>query len=236
MKKVIALGVVVLAVGALAVAGQRKIHAGQHKWQKAPRQGVVHKTGSTPVKKLANVRHVRNGMKKIHGINFIQYDSGNANAVGNQFAFVYGNRFNSNSGAPIPASAQITQVQWYLGVLSGTGGWVSFYGPPVGTTAPVITAINFSGLVLGMNTKAVAVAPGSDFLAGGLNFASSANPTGNAVAVDQGGTTQGQGFHGMLIHSTLSPVNYAPLPNTNGVFRVYGTSVPVELMQFEVTD
>lgn len=228
MRKTVGFGIALLAFGFVALAEES---ARGHKWvKKSPNAGKV-KAAS----KLKKLDQPLTGAKT-RAVNFIQYDTGVVNAVGNQFSFVYGNRFNSNSGVPIPATAQITQAQWYLANLSGTGGWVSFYGPPNGTTAPVITALNAFSLSTGLNTIAALVSPGSDFLAGGLNFYSASNTIGNAVGADVGGTLNGQGFHGMLIHSTFTPTGYAPLPSANVVFRVYGTNVPVELMGFEVTD
>ncbi len=164
----------------------------------------------------------------------IQYDSGTVNGGGTMNPFAYGNRFNSANGAAIPSGAMVTQVQWYLMAVSGSSGWVSFFGPPAGTSAAVITAIN-GPVTVGFNTRSVGpIAAGSDFLAGALNFNTAGNPSGDHVGLDVGGTTNSQGFHGMLIHSTFTPTGFQALANTNGVFRVFGTDLPVELEQFEI--
>ena len=168
----------------------------------------------------------------------IQYDSGNFNAQATTYEFVHGNRFDSNSGAPIATGGVITQVQFYMFAMSDSVAWCSFYGPPVGTVAPVITAFSRGGVGLGMNT--VAAGPfniaviGTDFLAGALNFNSPGNTGGDGVGLDVGGTNAGQGFHGMMIHSTFTPTGYAAFPGTNTIFRVLGTGLPVELKEFEI--
>lgn len=228
MRKLLGVSALILAVGFVTFAEE----AARPKKYVAKSPGAGKVRPAEPVRKLDRAKSAA----KSRGIGFIQYDSGTVNGTGNQFLFVYGNRFNTNSGVGIPTNANVTQVQWYLTQLSSTFAWVSFFGPPVGTTAPVITAFAAFSLTPGLQTVAANVQPGSDFLAGGLNVYSVGVPSGNAVGVDMGGTTNGQGFHGMLIHSTFTPTGFQMIPNVNGVFRVFGTSLPVELTGFEVTD
>jgi hypothetical protein len=233
MKKVVLLVLMAVMVGALGVV---QAENPDRKYAVEPQGPRV--VDGAPYTLVDNPRRVAEAPTRSATI--IQYDSGNFNAQADVRTFVFGHRFNSNEGAPIDPAGQITQLQFYMFAMSDNIAWCSFYGPPSGTSAPVITAFPNSGVAVGMNT--VSVGPfdiatiGTDFLAGALNFNSAISTTGDGVGLDVGGTNMGQGFHGMMIHSTFTPTGYQTLGTVNPIFRVLGTSLPVELMKFEITD
>jgi len=233
MRKTFLLIMLALVVGALGSIQAEEPHKKNAVEPQGPR--VVPETPYTVAEhpKLVGNSAARSGT-------IIQYDSGNFNAQAAVYNFVFGHRFNSNSGYPIDTAGQITQLQFYMFAMSDSRVWCSFYGPPVGTSAPVITAFPNDGAAIGMNTFNVGpfniAVIGTDFLAGALNFNSAAAPTGDGVGLDAGGTHNGQGYHGMMIHSTYTPTGFQMLGAVNPIFRLLGTDLPVELMSFQVTD
>ena len=161
----------------------------------------------------------------------ITYDDGVATAAPAIGSLCYGNQFNTWSGNPAMASGSVTAVDFYIATVSGTAAFVSVLGGPGGgTTAPVLTSVNVTGVVSGAWNTVVFGSPlaytGSSFLAGVWYG-------GGDVPALGSGSVAGQGFHGMAINDIVG-TGFATLPGLNGLVRASGDVLPVELMTFTV--
>jgi len=173
----------------------------------------------------------------------IVYDTGapaDALLTGSTAAEI-GNRFNSNQGNPLP-SAVISGVSFYLGRTHGGSvagqrgpdtfvGYFSFYDAPAGTSAPIIAFFSvYPASVNPYNFNAFSFSPltvGTDFL-GGFYVASGAYI---GVVND---TTAGQGNHGFYGNYSGGALVSFQAVSRNTMFRVSGSVIPVELMEFEI--
>jgi uncharacterized repeat protein (TIGR01451 family) len=166
----------------------------------------------------------------------IQYDTGSLvvpsahptdRAFGNRFDFAVGA---SSASGPVQASGSVTRLTFYLAGLGGTNAFVSVFGPVSGTSAPVLRAVNVTGLVPGWNTYTFSPPvpySGASFLAGVWNRNTAAtSPVDDAVGLDSA-TRLGQGHHGFSIDDE-NGTGFAPLP-MNAMVRAFGNVLPPEL-------
>lgn len=167
----------------------------------------------------------------------IVYDDGINTAAPTTSSFCYGNQFNTANGNAVN-SFSITMATFYMAGLGGTGAFVSIFGAlntagtaTVGTNTALPESILVGGLAAGaFNTFTLAtpVAGAGSFQAGIWYFG------GDSVGLGAG-TVGGQGHHGMLIND-FNGTGFSTLPGLNALFRVKTAFIPVELMDFTVTD
>jgi len=168
----------------------------------------------------------------------IKYDDGTPMSSFGGGAII-GNRFDTAMGNPIAASGTISTVVGIVvpgpAVTSSTGGFV-IEGPQTAgggasaifssymTATGAIDALTFTGL--GVNYT------GSTFMVLFLDFASLYVPAFGT------GSTQSQGYHGLVGYTGGMGPNITSTFNfgnsRNGLIRVTGNVLPVELMSFEV--
>ena len=121
---------------------------------------------------------------------------------------------------------------FYMVAGAGTDDvFVSVFGPVMGTTAPVLTSVsvplNNGSAAFNTHTFAAPITNmGASFLAGVWYNA------GDTVGLGTG-TNAGQGIHGVLINDIVG-TGFATLPGLNALVRAGGTSIPVELLNFQV--
>lgn len=164
----------------------------------------------------------------------IQYDdgvvSGPATAPTSE---THGNQYNTANGGPVMANGSVTQIDFYMVSVAGTAAFVSVYGPVSGTVASVLTSANVPA-VAGFNNHVFATPVnyvGNSFLAG--VWLNAAPPGADAVGLG-GGTTGGQGFHGMNIND-ITGTGFNTVPSVNYLVRPTGNILtPVELINFEI--
>ncbi len=161
----------------------------------------------------------------------IIYDDGIVTATPTVSSFSYGNQFNSANGAAVK-SFSVTQVSFYMMSGAGTDNvFVSLYGPVSGTTAPFLGSFSvpLNNGPGAFNTATLSpVAGGGSFLAGVWYIA------GDTVGLGSG-TAGGQGHHGMMINDIVG-TGFATLPGLNGLLGASTAFIPVELMDFTVSD
>ncbi len=156
----------------------------------------------------------------------IVYDDGILSALPNLSGYTFGNQFNTASGALIESSS-VTRLSF--DILSGTGHvYVSIFGPVSGTTAPLIARISVP-VSSGWNIVTVGPYAGSGSFQAGVWYGA-----GNAVGLGSG-TIAGQGHHGMAINDIVG-TDWQTLPGLNALLRASTTLIPVELMDFTVSD
>ncbi len=159
----------------------------------------------------------------------ISYDDGVVTAVPAATSFCFGNQFDSVSGNPV-GSFSVTVLKFYLVAGAGTDGvFLSVFGPVNGTTASVLGSGSFGPNVSGAwNSFAVGPYSGvGSFLAGVWYVA------GDTVGLGSG-TVNGQGLHGMVINDIVG-TGFTTIP-LNAMVRAQTQFIPVELMDFKVTD
>jgi hypothetical protein len=151
---------------------------------------------------------------------------------------IIGNRFNTHTAIPVLASGSVTAIQALVipgpanttssagfvleGPQTTMGGALAIFST-FGTASGLIDSLSFTGL--GVNYT------GSSFFVLFGDFSSVYIP------VFGGGTTNGQGHHGVVgITGGMGPniTATSPLTGLNSFIRASGNIVPVELMKFEV--
>jgi hypothetical protein len=143
-----------------------------------------------------------------------------------------GNRFNSDMGAALLMTGQVTMAAIFPNV-SGTG-FVTIFGPPDGAgNAAVLVSSLVTGMV-GNAFNTVTLAPvgvGPDFLAGAWE----------TTVLHQGMDNMSvapQGFHAFDLNTNFSiglGTGFAPIAGQNALVRAGGNIlVPVELMNFQI--
>ncbi len=179
-------------------------------------------------KRIDNPRQTKAPKALVAGT--IQYDDGvfsSGPSVGSQ---CYGNRFDTAGGSPLLASGSVTQVQFYMSVVSGTAAFVSFLGGiGGGTPVTVYESATHPAITGTWNTDNVGPInyTGASFLAGIWYGGGDAGALG-------GGTNAGQGIHGMFIND-IAGTGYVALDSTNALLRVTGdVLLPVELMSMSI--
>lgn len=162
----------------------------------------------------------------------IIYDDGIVTAVPAVSSFCYGNQFDSASGVAVK-SFSVTNISAFI--LTGAGSdnvFVSvFGGPGTGTTAPVLGSPSLpltAGSGAFNNFSLGPYAGGGSFLAGIWYIG------GDTVGLGSG-TVNGQGHHGMLINDIVG-TGFATLGPINALVGASTAFIPVELMDFTVTD
>lgn len=142
-----------------------------------------------------------------------------------------GNRFNSDMGAGLLMTGQLSQIAVFP---KTTYGFVTAFGPPDGAgNAIVLSSIFFSGAApSAFNTINVGIGVGPDFLVGAWEI----HPT-IQVGMDNM-SVGGQGFHAFDLNTNFSiglGTGFAPIAGQNALVRATGNIlVPVELMNFQV--
>ncbi len=160
----------------------------------------------------------------------IVYDDGIVTAVPTATSFCYGNQFNTASGELVK-SFSVTQLNFYMMSGAGTDNvFVSVFGPVSGTTAPFLTSAsvplnNGPGT---FNTATVGPATGSGSFLAGVWYTG-----GDTVGLGSG--TNGHGHHGMVINDIVG-TGFTLLPSLNALVGASTAFIPVELMDFAVTD
>ena len=166
----------------------------------------------------------------------LQYDTGTAHHLRDNWGSVVGNYF--NTGFRNPHTIQTVTFQ-----MNGTFNFtpVRMYGAPSGTVAPVLAATTFSGLPMGTlvtwNLPDI-VSHNGPFM-GGVEQSGSFSTIDSAfVGIDVDVNNDGvHGFHGMNIN--LAGTGFIPNATVGGapfnaIFRAHGTNLPVELMHFDI--
>ena len=182
------------------------------------------------------------------GPSVLQYDGGNAvRRLDDNSGVIVGNQFNIGTfGGPLIAWTLTGMTIQNAGPAFNTTAPVVFHDGPGGGTSASILAVFAVPLTGGLQafTFATPITGTGSFLGGILNtttsfagcLTSAALPTTpcDGVALDTA-TNAGLGFHAMQIGST-SPTGagFATLSGENAIFRVSGTGLPVELMNFTV--
>lgn len=224
--------VVVLALcigGAATLKAERSVPTEKAEYMAANPE--VANTGPSTRALDAPVQAAR--VKNSRAMGTIIYDDGTVTATPSTTSFCYGNQFNTFSGAnPVMVSGSVTAMSFFVASGAGTDAvFVSVFGPVAGTAASVLTSANVS-LNNGsgaFNTYTFATPvnyPGSSFLAGIWYVA------GDSVGLGSG-TTNGQGYHGMMINDIVG-TGFAPLSSLNALVGASGDVLPVELMTFTV--
>jgi len=189
----------------------------------------------------------------------VVYDTGNFTNVPNIPAvtdnFSFGNQHDSALGNPLSATPiTVTAFQFFMALVNSSSAgtataFITVFGPlnTAGTNASPLSSVSISAAAGMFNTFTFATpvvvpttggAPFS-FLAGVWNpTAGPGTPTpcaNDCLGFDNSGTVNGQGFHGMAIED-IGGGNFTPIPTANGMLRVSGKNVPVELMDFSIDD
>ncbi len=162
----------------------------------------------------------------------VVYDDGIVTAVpdSGSTGFCVGNQFNTAYGARI-RTYSVTMLTFFIATGAGTDGvFVSLYGAVSGTMAPFIEDILIPTVNSGgFNTVTIGPYGGAgSFLAGVWYVADDTVGLGS-------GTVGGQGHHGMVIND-IDGTGFATLPGLNALVRAKYVVIPVELMDFTVTD
>lgn len=178
-------------------------------------------------------RDARDSLRRLRsatGAAKIIYDDGVATGLPAVSSLCYGNRFNTASGDPV-TNFSVTMLTFFLATGAGTDNvFVSIFGSVNGTTAPVLGSANVGPNVSGA-FNAITFGPyagAGTFLAGVWYVA------GDSVGLG-GGTVNGQGHHGMVINDIVG-TGFQPLPGVNALVRVTTGFIPVELINFTITD
>ncbi len=163
----------------------------------------------------------------------IVYDDGIVTAVPNAAgaSLTFGNQFNSASGDPV-TNFTVTQLSFYIMPPAGTDNvFVTVFGPVSGTTAPVLQSISvpLNNGPGAFNTAAVGPVTGSGSFLAGVWY------TGGDTPALGTGTVGGQGHHGMVINDIVG-TGFTQLTTLNGLVGATTLKIPVELMDFKVTD
>lgn len=182
----------------------------------------------------------------------IEYDNNNPVQRASQLSVVVGNQFNVGGGGnPIVGPWTITG---FVAQNAGTAfpsstpaaTVVFFGGPGTGTTAPLLAVLSSVPLDGGLNgfSLATPLSGSGSFLAGVVNSTytgcavTSVPPatTCDGVALDTAqNSTNPLGFHAMSFQAFVDPATgFTPRPGENAIFKVLGSSLPVELMSFSV--
>jgi hypothetical protein len=194
----------------------------------------------------------------------IEYDNNNpVKRSANTSSVVVGNQFNVGGGGnpiggPWAISGFVVQNAGpaYGSIFTSTATIAFFGGPGTGTTAPLLGVVPFVTLTGGIQAFFItpAVTGTGSFLGGVVNSSlstttpggatiprcdmTSAPPTTacNGVALDTAqNSTNPLGFHAMSIAAFTSPgTGFNTLGNHNAIFKVLGSSLPVELLKFSV--
>ncbi len=165
------------------------------------------------------------------GIAFpIRYDTGTVTALPVVGSVTYGNRFDTLHGVPLSYGCTLWTVQFYMAGVGGSQVFLSLFGPPAGTVAPLIVsrlvtaATGFNTIVLSQQLTA------DSFL---LGIWADASPIADLVGLDSG--TAGHGHHGMIINDVVG-TGFQSLPGINAIVRPAVTLFPVELLSFTVDE
>ncbi len=217
--------VVALSLLALAVSGAPLLIGDEVEPSENPRY-----PGSEPVTRpLAEPVAIRADQKvgsRTGGPVTIVYDDGIVSALPNLPGYTFGNQFNTASGSAI-TSFSLTRLSF--GLVGGTGNvYVSIFGPVSGTSAPLIARISVPASS-GGNTITIGPYAGvGSFQAGVLYTAGAAVGLGS-------GTVAGQGHHGMAIND-VAGTDFRTLSGFNAMVRAGTAFIPVELIDFTVSD
>jgi len=166
----------------------------------------------------------------------IQYDdgvaSGPATAPTSQ---MHGNQFDSGNLNPVMSNGSVTQVDFYMVSVGGTGAFVTIMDQVNGTTANLLISTQATGLNSGTFNNFVFTTPinyaGNTFLAG--VWLNAAPPGADALGLGSG-TVGGQGHHGVVIND-VTPTAFTTVPSVNYLIRPTGNIItPVELINFEI--
>lgn len=184
----------------------------------------------------------------------IEYDNNAAVERSAGLGIVVGNQFDVGGGGnPIAGPWTITGfIAQNAGpaypVASPAATVVFFGGPGTGTTAPalaILTSVPLTGAIQTFSLATPITGTGS-FLGGVVNSTYGAcsvtsAPPGticDGVALDTAqNSTNPLGFQAMQFEAFVIPATgFATIPNRNAIFKVTGSSLPVELMSFSVED
>ena len=162
----------------------------------------------------------------------IIYDDGIVTAVPAVSSLTFGNQFNSASGDPV-TNFSVTMLSFFIVSGAGTDNvFVSVFGPANTTagTASVLGSMNVPAVVSNaFNSVSVGPYAGAgSFLAGVWYVA------GDTVGLGTG-TVNGQGHHGMVIND-IEGTGFVQLTTLNALVGATSAFIPVELMDFKVTD
>ncbi len=163
----------------------------------------------------------------------IVYDDGIVTAVPAVTSFTYGNQFNTASGDAV-GSFSVTRLSFYMATGAGTDNvFVSVFGP-VNTTAATASVLGSVSVPLNngpgaFNTATIGPYAGAGSFLAGVWYAAS-----DTVGLGTG-TNNGQGHHGMVINDIIG-TGFTQLTSLNALVGATTAYIPVELMDFKVTD
>lgn len=162
----------------------------------------------------------------------IIYDNGVVTAVPAVSSLCFGNQFNSASGDPV-TNFSVTMLSFFIVSGAGTDAvFVSVFGPvnTTAATASVLGSMTVAPIASNaFNSFSVGPYAGAgSFLAGVWYVA------GDTVGLGTG-TVNGQGHHGMVINDILG-TGFVQLTTLNALVGATSAFIPVELMDFKVTD
>ncbi len=162
----------------------------------------------------------------------IVYDNGVSTATPGTSSLCWGNQFSSRNGNPV-GSFSVTMVTFYIVSGAGTDNvFISLFGPVSGTSASplgsVSVPLNNGSAAFNTHTFATPVAGAGSFLAGVWYVA------GDSVGLNTTATVNGQGNHGMVINDFIG-TGFSTFAG-NALVRAKTAVIPVELMDFTVTD
>ncbi|MCP3912413.1 MAG: hypothetical protein GY713_15825 [Actinomycetia bacterium] len=144
----------------------------------------------------------------------------------------WGNQFNSASGDPV-TNFSVTMLSFFLVSGAGTDNvFVSVFGP-VNTTAASASVLGSANVgpnaSNAFNTHSVGPYAGAGSFLAGVWYTA-----GDTVGLGTG-TTNGQGHHGMAINDIVG-TGFSTIPGINALVGATSAFIPVELMDFKVTD